>query len=223
MAWGMHEPNGFGEFFPDAGYDDWKDALRLYYDTTMTVEQKSSMKMEKRILYSKFAEKFVRDHGPVNDIEAPRTLYLEKKIVKLGALIKTSNRILAVNEEFKSIIEELEPDVHQFFPIKIVMPRGNEFPDRYYVFRIGKFLDAFNPNYSDSSCYNVSGYENYRGVAPVKKTIVGLAVSKDVVDSAHIWREKKLSQPDIFLSDTLQARAVEAGLRLPKHFQMKEV
>ncbi|MDX8350915.1 imm11 family protein [Cognatiyoonia sp. IB215182] len=222
MAWGMHEPSRFGEFFPDGDYVGREEALREYYNQ-MSEEEKKLRGMVKRFSLTGFSKKYTRDFGPMTDAECPNEFLTVKSYRSLGSLLNTSNRLLAVDQGFKDILEELEPGVHQFWPIEIRMPRNKTYPSTYYGLRIGQFLDAFNPDHSKDECYNISGYENYRGVAPIKKAITGLAVSKDAVVNAHLWREKKLTQPDIFLSNELQQRAREAGLRLPKHFQMKEV
>lgn len=223
MAWGMHEPSGFGEFFPDGGYVGWKEALNDYYQKEMSAAEKNALGMEKRFRYSAFVS-LIRDTlDPVKDALFPSEFCTVKSYKKLGSLITLNSRILAVDAQFRALIEELEPGIHQFWPIKISMPRNKVNPEQYYGLRIGQFRDTFNPDHSDSSCYNISGYETYRGIAPVKKVITGLALSKDAIGGAHLWREKKLTQPDIFLSETLQARAMDAGLRLPKHFRMKEV
>lgn len=223
MVWGMHEPSRFGEFFPDGEFLGWYESLHHYYDNCMSDAEKAAMNMSKRISYTKFAAKFTRDLGHMSDAECPKTLLTTKSYKALGSLIIVYGRLLAVDDDFKALVEELEPGVHQFWPIEIRMPRNETYPGTYFGLRIGQFLDTFNPDHSKDECYNISGYENYRGIAPVKKTVTGLAVSKDAIGNAHLWREQKLSQPDIFLSDTLQQRATEAGLRLPKHFQMKEV
>ena len=96
------------------------------------------------------------------------------------------------------------------------MAWGMHAPGGFGEFSSGGDYDGWDTTLKDY-------YENNRGIAPLKKVITGLALSKDAIGGAHLWREKKLTQPDIFLSDTLKARAMDAGLRLPKHFRMKEV
>ena len=218
----MHEPTNFGEFFPDGDYVGREEALREYYDQ-MSDEEKKLRGMVKWFSLTGFSKKYNRDFGPMTDAECPKEFLTVKSYKTLGSLLQTTNRLLAIDQSFKDILEELEPGVHQFWPIEIRMPRNKTYPGTYFGLRIGQFLDTFNPDHSNDGCYNIRGYENYRGIAPTKKAITGLAVSKNSVGNAHLWREQKLTQPDIFMSDTLQHRATEAGLRLPKHFQLKEV
>jgi hypothetical protein len=63
----------------------------------------------------------------------------------LGSLIKLNDRILAVDEALKAIIERLESGVHQFFPIEIMMPSDKAPSVRYYVLVIGNYCDSFIP------------------------------------------------------------------------------
>ncbi|MEP5758989.1 MAG: DUF1629 domain-containing protein [Litoreibacter sp.] len=223
MAWGMHQPSGLGDFFPDGDYVGWNEALKSFYDDEMSDEEKASMGMSERILYSKFSAKHRLDQGPLKPVECPEEFLTVKGYKTLGDFIKLNDRLLAVSEAFKEIVEDIEPGIHQFWPLKISMPRNKVYPGNYFGLRIGPFLDTFNPDHSDDGCYNISGYENYRGIAPIKKAITGLAVSREVIGDAHLWREQKVTQPDYFFSDAVQARLVGQGLRLPKHFQMKEV
>ena len=48
-------------------------------------------------------------------------------------------------------------------------------------------------------------------------------MARDAIGLAHIWRETHLLRPEIFISDILQARLTQAGLRVPKHFKMNDV
>jgi hypothetical protein len=50
----------------------------------------------------------------------------------LGSLVLLPDRLLAVDATLKEIIEGLEQGVHQFWPLRIIMPKGNELPVPYY-------------------------------------------------------------------------------------------
>ena len=55
-----------------------------------------------------------------------------------------------------------------------------------------------------------------------KKGIGDLTVLKRAVAGAHLWRERRLLEPNVFLSDELQAEIARRGLRIPRHPQLKE-
>jgi hypothetical protein len=50
-----------------------------------------------------------------------------------------------------------------------------------------------------------------------------LAVAQDVIAGAHLWREDKLSSPEILMSDALQAEIAVRDMRIFKHHKLKFV
>ncbi|MCP4082583.1 MAG: hypothetical protein GY743_20320 [Planctomycetaceae bacterium] len=196
----------------------------------MSDAEKTEMEMQDRILYSKFAAKFFRDHGPIKPHEWPDEWQAEKTYNNLGSLVKLAGGPIVVDEALKNLIERLEPGVHQFSPIKITMPKGQEYPKQYYAFVISQFRDSFSPEDSDEGSWRDESFDAYWGERiaqyyvniPQKKYFEGLAMRREVFGSSHIWRESKLQTPEIFLSDTLNAEIINAGLRVPKTFQLKE-
>jgi hypothetical protein len=89
---------------------------------------------------------------------------------------------------------------------------------------IGQFLDCFNPAASDEGSWRKEdGYESYRAYMNENRYISGLAFSRGAIGDAHLWRERKVKSPEIYLSDRLKSACTEAGLRLPRSYRMKEV
>jgi len=222
MVWGMHQPIRFGEFWPDVECVGRREVLEEWY-SNMSDAEKAERGMKQRLLLTKISAKFTRDLGPLSDPECPKEFKAVKVYKSLGALIQLNNRMLAVERSFKDLLEELEPGTHQFWPVKITLPRDKVLPGEYFGLRIGQFLDSFDPDRTTPGCVHYQNSEYFRGILPNKKAVTGIAVSKDKVGGAHLWRERKLSQPDIFLSDDLHQHAIERGLRLPNHYEMREV
>ena len=111
--------------------------------------------------------------------------------------------------------------MHQFWPITISMPREKTFPEPYYGMRIGQFLESFCPEQSAENSFEQRKTHYYS--SDTKEKTSGLAFSSAEIGARHLWREKKLSIPNIFMSDALQAKIAAKGLQLPKHFQAKVV
>ena len=86
------------------------------------------------------------------------------------------------------------------------MPKGVEFPKSFYAMVVGQFLDSFRPNASDPEFYKeVSSGSLYSGKKYDKKDCLsGLVMAREAFDGAHLWRERRLYSPNIFLSDELQ-------------------
>lgn len=225
MAWGVMEPSGFGEYFPDADYVGWHEAIRAYYATEMSDEEKAAMGMADRVLLSSFSDMFIEDRGPIPPQIAPTHLHCRKSYKSLASLLLTENRLLAVDGRLKAVIEALEPGVHRFWPIRITMPRGKEYPEPYFVMVIRQYIDSFRLDATERDVWKKTyGNDNqFRVRFPTKKYVTGLAFSAEAIGGAHLWREQRLIDPRVFISDELQGEISRLGLRIPKHFRLREV
>jgi hypothetical protein len=104
------------------------------------------------------------------------------------------DRLLAVDATLKKIIETLEPGVHQFWPIRMTMPKGKDYPVPYYGMIICRFIDSFVPEQSDVR----QSEDVFFAKGPTKKVFGNLTVSNTVVAGAHLWRERRLLIPNVF-------------------------
>ncbi len=104
------------------------------------------------------------------------------------------------------------------------MPKDREYPKQYYVLRIGQFIDSFSPELSDDSAWLPSevSKDMYFVKYPNKECMSGLVMKKSSFGHAQLWREKKLEIPDYFFSDELHDAIVEAKLRVPRFYKLKE-
>ncbi|MFD1343980.1 imm11 family protein [Litorisediminicola beolgyonensis] len=222
MVWALIDPGQFGTYFIDGDYPGWADRLRVYYETAMSDAEKRAMGMEDRLLLSEFAAKFTKDRGRLAEHERPATFVSQSPLHSLGAMVKLTDRLLAVDDRLAEIIERHEPGRHQFWPIDIRF-HGGATPDRpYFGFVIGIFLETFDPDRSDPGAWRARG-PRYSAITTTTPHVSKLALSSEAMGDAHIWRETRLSRPEICLSDVLHAAIAEAGLAVPKTIQMREV
>jgi len=249
MVWGMSLPATFGQFWPSGEFEwdpkaresGWSERLEQYF-----LAQSPERQMELIAgapdpdspgAYSYYVAKKLNgearmpngpwepDVRPIEPQEPPRSFTTDKKYQSLGSLIHLNSRMVAVDDPLKTIIERLEPGVHQFFPIDILMPKGEVFPKKYHVLVIGQYYDSFSPEHSNKESWSDYGpnYPDfyYYKYEESKKGITGLAVSESVFGSSHLWRERRFLGVLICFSDSLQAEITKAGLRLPAHYPMK--
>jgi hypothetical protein len=171
-------------------------------------------------------ERILKDIGPLAEHELPRKFVASERPKALGSLIQLA-WVRAVDQKLKDIIERLEPGVHQFWPLQIVMPNGDEYPVQYYGMMVLRHLGSFRPDQSDPNCFLgeevAPGIRFYSSYGVSKKINAGLAMSKAVFGNSHIWRERELTNPTLLLSEVLVTEIKEAGLKIPKHFPLKEV
>ena len=84
---------------------------------------------------------------------------------------------------------------------------------------IRQFLDSFDPEASKSGAWR-EGKGLYFADKQNQKSASGLTLSKAVIGSAHLWREKRLKSPAVFLSDALMTASNDAGLIVPVFYRM---
>ena len=236
MVWGMALPSSFGEFWVDGDFPGWTDELKCHFLETMSVNQQAPFGEGPRgaLRYMGYAvQKFVSEIGtvptpekpplsPVELHELPRHFEAVKTYAQLGSLVMLSNKILATDEAFKASIERIEPGVHQFYPVEIGLPKSRIFPKPFFIMVVGRYLDSFSAEHSSPASWTERrpGY-CYHDAS--KRGTAGLAFAQSAFAGAHLWRERVFREELICLSDELASEVVAAGLRVPKHYQMREV
>ncbi|NPV23608.1 imm11 family protein [Bradyrhizobium aeschynomenes] len=226
MVWALIEPNSFGDFFPNGDYVGWEEGTQRYFWETMAAAQRPAFRNSHIVYRCELSRKFTEDLGPIAPHERPSEFRMREARKSLGSLIILTNRLLAVDATLKEIIEALEPGVHQFWPLRITLPKGQDFAGQHHGMIIGRFLDSFLPEQSDvGQATGAEGevFDLYHAKGPTKKDCSNLTVSNSAAAGAHLWRERRLSRPNLLFSDGLQAEIARRGLRIPKHHQLKAV
>lgn len=223
MVWGM-ERVGSGIYGPYGSFPGQQERLEAI-ERQMTAEEKAEYGS---LGYAAFVNESIhKDNGPLPEQVLPRRFVAKQRYNTLGSLLVIARGVRAVDEKLKSIIERLDPGVHQFWPLQIVMPNGDEHPVQYYGMMVLRHFDSFSPEQSDPDCFRggeiAPGIKSYTVLGVSKERHAGIAMSSAVFGSSHIWRERALKNPTLFFSSELQAEIKNAGLRIPKHFQLKVV
>ena len=244
MVWGMNLPSDFGQFWPEGQFegeavnsDGWWERMIAHYLAQSQEEQQRLFDNGGELDASGYASyvlgKFVHEQGaqespehppfkPIEPHEAPLSFVTERTYRTFGSLIALNFGLLAVDEALKSIIERLEPGVHGFYPIDLIMSKGAVFPHCYHTLVIGQWFDSFSPDESSSDSWEKNG-EFRIFHSKTKKGMSGLALQNAVFGNAHLWRERRCGVWLICLSDELRAEIEGAGLNLPKLQKLKEV
>lgn len=226
MVWALFEPDGGGDFSPDADFTDRDQHLEAYFNNVLTDEERLKFENGFTSFRSRVSRKFSSNAGPLDEHEKPKELKTYASYSNLGSIISLKNGLLAVDETLKEIIESLEPGAHQFWPIRITMPKGKEYPVQYYGIIIGQFFDSLVPEQSSEEILYARGsYEarKYSAIQKTKAAIGQIAMNSNVFSTAHLWREKILTSPNIIISDALKEKIDNADLRMFKNLSMKVV
>ena len=214
MVWAVVDPP-----LPYGDYVGWEEGIKRYFDENMSAEQRAAFGNWDVSYRYELSRKFTEDLGLLEPQGRPSEYRMRETPKSLASLIQLVDRLLAVDATLKGIIETLEPGVHQFWPIRITLPKSKQYPVPYYGMIIRRFIDSFMPEHSDV----LDSGNVFFTKSPTKKNYSNLTVSKTVVAGAHLWRERRLLSPEIYFSDELQAEAARRGLRMPRHHKLKAI
>jgi hypothetical protein len=225
MVWGWVEPSSFGDYFPNGVYVGWDEEIKRYFDEEMSAEQRAALDNWHVRYQGQVARKFTEeDRGLLEPHERPSEFRIMERAPKsLGSLLTLTDRLLAVDAALHEIIERLEPGVHQFWPLRITRPKGQEYPVAYYGMVIRRFIDSFVPEQSAGLRVSEGSPKVFFAIHPTKKAYGDLTVLKSAVAGAHLWRERRLLSPEVFFSDALQAEITRRGLRIAKHHKLNAI
>ena len=117
-------------------------------------------------------------------------------------------------EAFKNMVEELEPAVHQFFPIDLYGPDDKLYTRRYHFQVLNRvaFVDK-----------EKSVFELYGGRLKAGNNGYGpIYYDDEAVRGLHMWRDRYYGGHIIFVSDILGEKMIEAGFKGMELRKVKE-
>jgi len=119
-----------------------------------------------------------------------------------------------VKREVRRIIEDIDPDLHQFVPLNVTDWRDNPFDAGcWFLLNVHVHQSSIIDAETDSEV--ISGYEETREkmiLKPFSPTIV--ADSKNLSPDINLWREERYPR-ELFISDELYARLERIGVKFP--------
>ena len=221
MTWILVHQTSFGPFFPEGRFTDSDQKFRSEFERTVTLRPDQNPDRAFLDFRSASRVNFGRPTGPAQPFQMVDTFTLERPVKKLADVLQTSNQLTAVSGSVKDVIEGMEPDTHQFWPISILTKRGGSASGTlYFAMLVLQSRDALRPEASgEGSLKETSSYSNLWRIQADKKSLLeGIAIDEAAVDGAHLWFEQRASGQAYFLSDGLSAALREQGLRLPPKF-----
>jgi uncharacterized protein DUF1629 len=111
-----------------------------------------------------------------------------------------------VNQRFHDLVEQFEPGVHQFFPLKIFRSDGSPLDDDYYIFNCAVGLDAIIHSSADPAWANAADGTPILYVDFDKQ----FEISRPAIGDHHMWCGKSVAQRVLFVSDTFY-QAIESN------------
>lgn len=115
----------------------------------------------------------------------------------------------AVSQRFRALVEELEPGLHQFFPLAVEDCDGEPLKQELYIFNCAVGIDALiyrsiKPNW-DTDAIGV----------PLLRAGMGekLELSRPAIGQHHLWCGKTVAENKLFASDAFYAAFTRLGMR----------
>ena len=130
---------------------------------------------------------------------------------------------LLVSQSIVDLIEEMEPGVHQYFPVEFIMKSGSQPKQKYYILNITsnlKTLDfekskVFKDPISPEGRCKVQGKEYFvfpQSPNPKLEPPYDLFVKKKAFEGHVIWHEHGIeSKGSIYVTDEFYERALALG------------
>lgn len=221
MVWGLVDPSNFGDYYLNGEYIGWREKLENIFENEMNKERQETFDNDDNEYILSIVDKFTTNAGEIENREIPTEYRLIEGCKSPASMIKLGKGLVAVDSDLKNIIAEIEPNIHKFAPIRLRDQKGGDFRNSYYAMIIKVFLDSFVPERSDEYREEASA-ASYRAINNTSKTYSKIFISKEVSSQHHIWRDKKLIYPSIFISDELQSKIMNKNLRIFKHYKMND-
>ena len=134
----------------------------------------------------------------------------------IPAIINTGMGVWTVKENVKAILEELEPNVHNFIPVNLRVKGHKDEQGQYYLLLAGQAIDAVVIEETDF--VGGKGREGFE-IEPTFSSFGNTVLKAEPVAGAHLWRgawgrqgESVPFAHDLFCSDKLTNRIEAAGL-----------
>lgn len=163
--------------------------------------------------------------GLLNPLEMPESLQLERHRKSLPDVFFSDGGILICSSETKCILEEFDPGLHQFIPIRVILKNGQDAPGERFILNVHHTLDTILDEKTKATKFTATLPDDpsryFMSLRLSAEHSCGVGVDKSKLTSAHLWREK--AYRGIFMmSDSLNKRLGEAGIRFLKTIQANE-
>ncbi|WP_305987098.1 imm11 family protein [Roseibium sp. MMSF_3544] len=135
--------------------------------------------------------------------------------------IMTMPGLNAVSAKFKQIVEEFEPELHQFFPLRLTRKDGSLVEDEYFIFNCTVSFDSLLFQHSEVD-WIYSESKNKCPWLEIKDFRVN-ALSKPAIQGRHIWSNFRLRCPGIYISDAFHRQLKDEKIRYCESFFCEEL
>lgn len=227
MPWALEMPLARGQHNPALKYDGYHEAYEMHI-RALAEEGKMPTPIPLTTLRWQSSEKYHSNNGWLEPHEQPLGFTTDRRYRALHDIINTLNRMLAVSEKMKELVEEFEPGIHQSWPIHIRMltQRYPTLPEEMYPHQYYGMVVHTHLNSIDVEASNPELFHDNKHFVEIKATAncEEVSLKRSVFGGHHIWQEEKiLSGHRLFFSDEFRNEMVERSIRTLKLTRFGEV
>ncbi|WP_102958182.1 imm11 family protein [Mangrovicella endophytica] len=109
-----------------------------------------------------------------------------------------------VTDAFRDKVEELEPGVHQFFPVTLLDPKGVPIEGAHYsILNVMTIVQAMDTELTHGDWIEPRRPNGKRIFEPARGVNLHMVLRRDVAGSLHLWRDALRPESGVFFSDVL--------------------
>ncbi|NSX55129.1 imm11 family protein [Parasulfitobacter algicola] len=151
--------------------------------------------------------------------EVPKTFKLSKARDSLPASFMVQDGLYIVQKPFRDLIEQLDPGLHQFFPIEVRHRNGTPHDPPCYAINVTETRDSIVDDQSTVDKFVTDPENTDKRIVYFKKDIT---IDPSKLTNIHLWREVRYPK-SLLMSDELRDALKETGLRMPRCFKAKNL
>lgn len=138
----------------------------------------------------------------------PKFIKSDRSVKKLAEVFGSATSIEVVSEKFKSIIETLEPNIHQFSPITVLNYKDEPWEGNYYSLRVMTYLTALHVD--KSGVIWTKQHDGMYGLAIDNPREYYFNLAR--VKGYHLWQHEPYVIPGLLCSREFRAACLEAKI-----------
>lgn len=143
---------------------------------------------------------------PVDPNGAPKKMLWSGRRKPLPEAIMSS--FLAVSGRFRNLVEQYEPDIHQFVPVEIYQRKDTDPVATFYCLNVCNRLDSLDKEkttHARKLDYLGAGFWSSVGIPDAK-----IVISRDQTQGCHLWYDPYL-MGGVYCSESFGRAALDAG------------
>jgi hypothetical protein len=175
---------------------------------------------------ARVSETCMYGRGLLKPTDMPDVLPLENGPKILPAVFFSDSGIVVCSTELRTILEEFNPGLHQFIPIKVILRTGGDAPGAHFILNVHHMLDTIVDDLTKATKSSglVPGerLRHYMFLRLDAERPGDVTVNRSRLTSANLWREK--AYPRLYMmSDALHHRLKAAKMRFFKAIKATEI